>query len=174
MGSHDRLLKRGVRSHGAIRLVRLPVCIAPFLLHQAAVVQGVCGLRHLSSLNPIFKVTWNSATAPFTIFPRSSTTSNHSMFRSVFAASATAALVASAKLWGEVPTSSVILYIPAMLLLLGEFALRAGKHFNLKTPRGVTRIASRCSGDHASAGSPNGGVKPPLLQTNPLSSTAYA
>jgi hypothetical protein len=36
------------------------------------------------------------------------------MWRIVFAASATAAFVASAKLTGDVPTSSVILYVPDM------------------------------------------------------------
>jgi hypothetical protein len=41
------------------------------------------------------------------------------MFRSVFAASATAAFVASSKLVGEVPTNSVILYVPGIVLLLG-------------------------------------------------------
>jgi hypothetical protein len=42
----------------------------------------------------------------------------------VFAASATAALVASAKLLGEVPTSSVILYMPGIVFLHCEFGLR--------------------------------------------------
>jgi hypothetical protein len=56
------------------------------------------------------------------------------MFRSVFAASATAAFVASAKLVGEVPTSSVILYVPGIVLLLGRFALPATMHSNPKRP----------------------------------------
>jgi hypothetical protein len=54
------------------------------------------------------------------------------MCRTVLAASATAALVASAKLVGEVPTSSVILYIPGITFLLGEFALPVAMHFNPK------------------------------------------
>jgi len=48
---------RSFGSLGAIRRLRLPLRLAPFLLHKAAIVQEVCGLDYLSSLNPIFIVT---------------------------------------------------------------------------------------------------------------------
>jgi len=140
MGSRHQQAARSLRSHRGIRLVRLQVQDAPFLLHSAALVQGVCGFGYLSILNPILRVTWNSTTAPSLILPRSSTTWNHSMFRSVFAASATPALVASAKLVGEVPTSSVILYVPGMLFLLGQLALPVAMHSNSKRPFKETGI----------------------------------
>jgi len=60
-------------------------------------------------LKPTRIVTWNSATFPSWIRPRSSTTSNQSMCRTVFDASSTAAFTASAKLTGDVPTSSTFL-----------------------------------------------------------------
>jgi hypothetical protein len=37
---------------------------------------------------------------------------------------------------GEVPTSSVILYIPGIMLLLGEFALPSAMYSNLKMQSG--------------------------------------
>src|ERR1017187_8050516 len=52
--------------------------------------------------------------SPSTMRPRSSTTSNQSMWRMVFEASAIPDLTASAKLMGEVPTNSTILYVPAI------------------------------------------------------------
>src|ERR1019366_7867459 len=71
-----------------------------------------------SILKPTLMVTWNSCTAPSTMRPRSSTTSNQSMWRMVFEASAIPDLTASAKLMGEVPTNSTILWVPAILFPL--------------------------------------------------------
>ena len=65
------------------------------------------------------------------------------MFRSVFAASATAAFVASAKLVGEVPTNSVILYVPGIVFLLGQFGLPVEMHSNPKRSSRETRIVAR-------------------------------
>ena len=73
-----------------------------------------------SSLNPIRIVTWNSATFPSWIRPRSSTTSNQSMCRTVFPASSTADFTASAKLTGEIPTISTFLYVPPMMSSSGR------------------------------------------------------
>jgi hypothetical protein len=57
MGSSHPRPEGSFRSYRGIRLLGLPLRDAPFLLHYAAIVQGVCQLRHLSSLNPILMVT---------------------------------------------------------------------------------------------------------------------
>src|ERR1039457_4926932 len=61
--------------------------------------------------------------------PRCWTTSNHDMFRPVFAASSTAARTASAKLTDEIPTSSMILKVPAIMCLL-SFERKLSDEFN--------------------------------------------
>src|ERR1035437_9767401 len=71
-----------------------------------------------SILKPTLMVTWNSCTAPSTMRPRFSTTSNQSMWRIVFEPAVIPALTASAKLVGEVPTNSTILWVPAILFPL--------------------------------------------------------
>ena len=77
-------------------------------------VWAVVAAPYRSILNPIFSLTWNSSTLPSLILPLSPATSNQFIWRIVLAASLTAALVASAKLTGDVPTSSVILYVADM------------------------------------------------------------
>src|SRR5260370_41868454 len=60
--------------------------------------------------------------------PRSSITSNQSICRMVLAASSTALRVASAKLTGEVPTISTILYMSGIALFYDERrSTRAGE-----------------------------------------------
>jgi len=63
---------------------------------------------------PIFRVTWNSSSLPSAILPLCETTSNQSMCWTLFDASLIATFTASAKLTNEVPTSSIILYVPGM------------------------------------------------------------
>src|SRR5580704_2435750 len=75
---------------------------------RATLAGGICSAVATSAiyrsiLNPIFSLTWNSSTLPSLILPL---------------ASAIAAFVASAKLTGDVPTSSVILYVAAMSQIL--------------------------------------------------------